>query len=185
MYLLFKPCLFFLSFSPLWVSIIWIDSWSIILSHNHIGTEIISICTILITSIISTLVVFKQIQKTKKVKEATKILLTAEKEKAITSEYLLSYILPLFAFDFTLWRQVSLFLLFFSVLAFLCVKHSYVYANIILEICGYSFYNCTLETEHGNSVDRIIISKRNLSVQKEHEIKIASLGSGYTLDVTD
>ena len=65
------------------------------------------------------------------------------------------------------------------------VKHSYVYANIILEICGYSFYNCTLETEHGNSVDRIIISKRNLSVQKEHEIKIASLGSGYTLDVTD
>ena len=55
-----------------------------------------------------------------------------EEEKALSSEYLLSYILPLFAFDFTVWHQVILFLVFFFVLAFLCICHNYFNVNILL-----------------------------------------------------
>lgn len=58
------------------------------------------------------------------------------------AEYLLSYILPLFAFDFTVWNGVVLFLIFFTILGFLCIKHNYFSVNIILEMAEFRFYNC-------------------------------------------
>lgn len=43
----------------------------------------------------------------------------------ITAEYLLSYILPLFAFDFTKWDEVVKFLIFFLTFSYLCIRHGH------------------------------------------------------------
>ena len=39
--------------------------------------------------------------------------ISAQEEKTITAEFLLSYILPLFTFDFRTWDGVFLFLIFY------------------------------------------------------------------------
>mgnify|MGYP000320977530 FL=1 len=60
----------------------------------------------------------------------------------ITAEYLLSYILPLFAFDFTKWDEVVKFLIFFLTFGYLCIKHNSFSVNIVLELLGYKMYDC-------------------------------------------
>ena len=100
-------------------------------------TEKYSVLAILILSIIS-LVIFALSFNKKNMSGAQEYIIdSVEEEKAISAEYLLSYILPLFAFDFTVWHQVALFLVFFFVLAFLCIRHNYFSVNILLELSGY------------------------------------------------
>ena len=48
----------------------------------------------------------------------------AKENKSIITDYMLSYILPLFVFDFTQWDGVVMFLIFFITLGFLCIKHN-------------------------------------------------------------
>lgn len=106
-----------------------------------------------------------------------------EEEKALSAEYLLSYILPLFAFDFTVWHQVVLFLVFFFVLAFLCIRHNYFSVNILLELFGYRFYRCTLQNEDGVSISKVVISKERLLNRKTERILIHPINNEYSADI--
>ena len=108
-----------------------------------------------------------------------------EEEKAITAEYLLSYILPLFAFDFTVWHQVVLFSVFFFVLAFLCIRHNYFSVNILLELFGYRFYRCCLRNEDGVTISKVIITKERLLNRKTERILIRPINNEYSTDITD
>ena len=117
--------MFFLSFAPLWVSILFIDIKSIIENQTEIVTEKYSVLFILILAIISLVILMISFNKQNKNGAQEFTIESVEEEKTITAEYLLSYILPLFAFDFTIWHQVVLFLIFFFVLAFLCIRHNY------------------------------------------------------------
>ena len=104
MSLWFPYCLFYLSFTPLWISILFVDIKSIIVDNEYLYTEYISVICILIAAAVSCFVVFWGINgNLRKGKEGTQpnIIIEAKEEKTITTEYLLSYILPLFAFDFT------------------------------------------------------------------------------------
>ena len=82
--------------------------------------------------------------------------------------YLISYILPLFAFDFTLWDEVVEFMIFFIVLGFLCIYHNNFSVNIILELLQYRFYECSLLNADNIEVEKVIISKdyKNASTAK-------------------
>lgn len=106
-----------------------------------------------------------------------------KEEKTITAEYLLSYILPLFAFDFTTWHGVILFGIFFMTLGFLCIKHNYFSVNIVLEITHFSFYDCILENEDGVPVEKIIISHRKLGGNKGDMIFVKSLNNEISLEI--
>lgn len=106
----------------------------------------------------------------------------AEEEKSLTTEYLLSYMLPLFTFDFTKWNSVVLFLIFFSTLAFLSVKHKRVSANIVLEIFGFSFYQCLLKDRSGYFKKQIVISHRELAYEEGLEIYLRPLNYEYSID---
>lgn len=64
--------------------------------------------------------------------------------------------------DFTQWKSVALFLIFFLTLGFLCVKHETFTVNIVLEVFGYQFYRCDLEDEDGNGITWMIISRTDL-----------------------
>ncbi len=181
--ILFQPCLFFLSFLPLWVSVAFIDIMSMVETNACLWTEKISLTLMGLGTAISLFVVASQMKKRREGPYIRPTLHKAVKQKAITAEYLLSYILALFTFDFTRWKQVALFLIFFAVLSFLCIKHHFVYANIVLEVCGYTCYDCTLVKADGGTFDAVVISRQELPGMLNCPIDYADLDGGYGLDV--
>lgn len=104
--------LFITSFLPLWVSIIFIDVKSLICNGSNMYTEIVSIIVIVIANFFSIILLCNWIKRELVTSEELKISYACE-NKNVSSEYLLAYILPLFAFDFTQWDSVVLFLIFF------------------------------------------------------------------------
>ena len=114
MSILFSCSLFYLSFVPLWISVLFIDIKSIMESSANLWTEYISIACIVLFALLSLVVLLIEMCANEKEGTQPHTLCAAKEEKTITAEYLLSYILPLFAFDFTKWDGVILFLVFFS-----------------------------------------------------------------------
>lgn len=111
-------------------------------------------------------------------------ILSAEQEKGITSEFLLSYILPLFAFDFTRWVSVFEFLIYFVILAFLCVRNNNVYANLLFEIKRYKFYTCEMQwvaEPDTTPISMMVISKKPLTAHKGNTIEVAALNKPFYL----
>ena len=107
-------CMFFLSFVPLWVSILFIDFMSLHQSQANPWTEIISISLITVVSLISLIVLLRVLCVPKGADcIADYKIVEINEEKKISTEYLLSYILPLFAFQFDKWTDVVTFLIFF------------------------------------------------------------------------
>lgn len=106
----------------------------------------------------------------------------AKQEKSLTSEFLLSYMLPLFVFNFTIWNGAIQFLIYFVVLAFLCYRNNNVYANLIFEFWGYKFFDCKLQCASElnlSPIQVILISKNNICAQKGNTIEVASLNKPY------
>jgi len=185
MSLLSSMSLFFLSFAPLWLSILFIDIKSIVEGLTPLYTEWISIVIIVIASIVSVFILLNALN-TKRRSGVQKYRITVvEEEKTITAEYLLSYILPLFAFDFTLWSQVILFLIYFLTLGFLCIKHNHFSVNIVLEFFRYRFYRCELLSEDGIPITKYIISQEKLINHKTEIISVRPLNNEYSLDLLD
>lgn len=117
--------MFFLSFAPLWISVLFLDIKSIINNETPLYTEWISICVIVVLSAVSLIILSRSLRVNDRASVLKYRLVCVEEQKSITAEYLLSYILPLFAFDFTMWDQVVLFLVYFLALGYLCVKHNH------------------------------------------------------------
>lgn len=172
--------MFFLSFIPLWITVIFIDGKSLIEGCENKYTEKISIILILLNVFICLIVLLVKINK----KEHTYLYIiekTTEK-KMITAEYLLSYILPLFAFDFTKWDEVVKFLIFFLTFSYLCIRHNSFSVNIVLELLRYKMYDCNLINGDGKSVERNVISRKNPLVCKGEEVRIVPLNNEFWLD---
>ena len=180
---LFFFSLYFTSFTPLWLSVLFIDIKSCIENSQSTVIEFYSIIVILIIWLISILII-KMVLFSKYEEGTSRFILNSVKEeKSIASEYLLSYILPLFAFDFTKWDSVILFLIFFVTLAFLCIRHNYFSVNIVLEVLKYQVYTCEIENDDQISLTTSIISRKNLMAKKGEEIRLKALNNEYKLDV--
>lgn len=180
---LVSSCFYFTSFFQLWISISFIDAKSLIENTKNPWTEIISIIIIISVSIISAIVLLPEFIYSSKEGNAKFVVKDASDDKTITSEYLLSCILPLLAFDFTKWDQVVLFLIFFVALGFLCIRHNHFSANILLEILNYKVFTCELEDEDKNVVKRKIISRRTLNAHKGEYIYLKSFNNEIKLDI--
>ncbi|NLF41670.1 MAG: hypothetical protein GX587_03150 [Bacteroidales bacterium] len=181
---LFKLAMFITSFIPLWLTVIFIDILNIINNHMNLWTEYISIVTIIVLNAFSILVLFKSMASIQSTEYNSYKVIEAIQEKGITSEFLLSYVLPLFAFEFTQWDGVVQFLIYFIILAFLCIRNNNVYANLILEIKKYKFYDCELQWKPEPSVKPIkviVLSKENLCSQIGNTIEVASLNKPFHL----
>lgn len=176
-------CFYFTSFFPLWISILFIDIKSYFDNTENLWTERISISVILLANLISLVVLLFAFATNSKEGSTRLMVKNAANDKTITSEYLLSYILPLFAFDFTKWDQVVLFLVFFVTLGFLCIRHNHFSVNILLEILNYKMFTCELEDEDKNVVQRKIISHRTLNTHKGEYIYLKSLNNEIKLDI--
>ena len=190
----FKWNMFFTSFLPLWFSIIVFDLWGIIyysieyipinLQWNKnilnfisgILVEIITICVLLTCSAISVHGINKEIEEQdKNPTPASGTITRAKRANKLTAEFLLAYILPMIAFDYGELKQIALFIVYFAVLSFLCIRNSNVYTNILLEIKGYKMYDCDIRCNILGKADLytdcLIISKNNLAQTLPHEVR--------------
>lgn len=210
---LFKWNMFFTSFLPLWASIIVSDIWTVIsegykfvkgldtvpISINDIVHEVfrfagsvpiqlVSILILLLHIAASTHYITKEIklQENSSNKEEGCIL-RAKRANKLTAEFLLAYILPMIAFDFGSLDSIALFLIYFVVLSFLCVRNSNVYTNIFLEFKGYKMYECDIECGVMNKkyvyTDCIVISKNNLTQSLPRKIQYFDFENYIYIDI--
>jgi hypothetical protein len=178
----FKLAMFITSFIPLWITVAFIDILSIIRNDTDLWSEIIGLFTIGIFLLISIIIVYFSFKKIEDTNYSQYKIKAATKESGLTTEFLLSYVLPLFAFDFTRWDGVVQFLIYFIIIAFLCIRNNNIYANLIFEIMKYRFYQCEIEwipELDTPSTNAIIISKFNLCAKKGHNIEIAKLNKPF------
>ncbi|WP_242831352.1 hypothetical protein [Desulfitobacterium dehalogenans] len=209
---LFKWNMFFTSFLPLWCSIILSDFWSI---GNHavlylvslelagmhwlcviseflwkIKIEAITVILLIIYIIISIHQINKIISEQERAANPERgTIKRAKRANKLTAEFLLAYILPMIAFDFSNLKSIVLFSIYFSVLSFLCVRNSNVYTNILLEFKGYRMYECDIECGVMNSkhlyTDCLIISKNNLAQTVPHEISYFDFENYIYIEIGD
>lgn len=180
----FSGSLFYLSFVPLWLSVLFMDLNSIRSSNSCLYTEYISIACILIFTLISVFILLNKIRNSNNyINSTVHTLLQVEEEKTITAEFLLSYILPLFAFNFTQWDGVVLFLIYFVVLGFLCIKHNYFSVNIVLEFANYRFYKCELLNGDGEKTSQTVISRTSLTGHIGERVYLKPLNNDYQLKI--
>lgn len=133
----FKWNMFITSFIPLWLTIIVADIWSIVesgienwLLEDNLFYNIVKICKmnrvaifVVLTILVLMLVGIMSIDQFLKDKcsnnEPPRIKIKrAIRANKLSSEFLLAYILPMIAFDFTELKSVVLFAIYFVMLAF-------------------------------------------------------------------
>jgi hypothetical protein len=114
--------------------------------------------------------------------------LSAKKSNKLVSDFLLAYVLPMIAFDFTSLQGVLLFLIYFGVLAFLSIRNNNVYTNILFEFKKYRTYNCKLECMvAGTMVARdecTVFSKSNLIIKVNSEIAYFDFDNDIYIDLS-
>ena len=210
---LFKWNMFFTSFLPLWASIIVSDIWTVIsegykfvkgldtvpITINNfvhevfrfagsVPIQLVSILILLLHIAVSTHYITKviKLQENSSNKEEGCIL-RAKRANKLTAEFLLAYILPMIAFDFGSLDSIALFLIYFVVLSFLCVRNSNVYTNIFLEFKGYKMYECDIECGVMNKkyiyTDCIVISKNNLTQPLPRKIQYFDFENYIYIDI--
>lgn len=179
--MLFQWSLYYLSFTPLWVSVIFLEIMSLWHGAENKGTEIVSLVLIPVMFAIAIVVMRRELKPTKagavkyELEEATE-------EKLVTAEFLATFIIPLFAFDFTTWEDMVLFGLFFLIFGWLCVRHNYFCTNIMLDVFKYRIYYCKLVDGQDIESERKIISKRNLRLCQGTYIYSKGLNNDYGFD---
>jgi hypothetical protein len=70
---------------------------------------------------------------------------SAHKSTTLVTDFLLTYIMPLIAFDFTSLRDIILFSIYFLLIAFLNIRNGNVYTNVLFEFMSFRVYVCDIE----------------------------------------
>lgn len=171
----FKWNMFFTSFLPLWISIVVTDLWTIgnkIVENSkeafeNSRIEIITIVLLIGYTLFSMFYISRIISvQERSTNKEQGIIVRAKRANKLSAEFLLAYILPMIAFDFSYMNNIVLFLIYFVVLSFLCIRNSNVYTNIFLELKGYKMYECDIERRVMNRTITdeacLVISKNSL-----------------------
>lgn len=186
----FKWNMFVTSFMPLWISIIIADMWALVaqwdeydqksrILKNLINDKKVEIiCVVVITIIVVDSIIEINLFIRAKKKNITKPKATIKRSiraNKLSSEFLLAYILPMIAFNFSDLKDMVLFVVYFGVLAYLCIRNNNIYTNIYLEFKGYKMYICDLECQVANTKHKyeecLVISKDNLASRVNHQIE--------------
>ena len=194
----FKFHMLMTSFIPLWVSIILIGIWSIVgrsfcsfsqfLQINYIELSTIFLILVILSTSLIALMRFFSTKSKKHENSGVGKVLSAKKSNKLVSDFLLAYVLPMIAFDFTSLQGVLLFLIYFCVLAFLSIRNNNVYTNILFEFKKYRMYDCGLEcTIGGEKVirdDCTVFSRSNMIIKVNSEITYFDFDNDIYIDLS-
>ena len=182
MSLIFSTSMFFLSFLPLWISISFIEIINLLDETENVWTEKIVLLVLLVSFVISLIVLMATLKNKNSDTNEEYTLVSAKRDKTISVEFLLSYILPLFAFDFTQWKEVVLFMIFFFILGWLTIKYNRFNVNIILEFLQYHVFECVIKNADLKEIDIKVISKNSLVAQTGGEICLDAINNEFRIE---
>lgn len=180
--MLFQWSMYYLSFTPLWVSIIFLNIVSLVYETQDWGTEIVSLVVVPVFFVFSLIVMLCGLRPKTIGTTDYDLLEDATENKFVTAEFLATYIIPLIGFDFSTWKGMLLFVFFFLVFGYLCVRHNYFCTNIMLDVFKYRIYNCKLVDKYNVQVEQKVISKRELKLIQGESVRIKKLNNDYSLD---
>jgi len=127
---------------------------------------------VLLVSTVYILTFVMRMGKSGKGGDVVKIVL-ARKSTSLVTDFLLFYILPMIAFNFSNLRDILLFLIYFAFIAFLSIRNGNVYTNVLFEFMDYKAYKCDVEKVVMGKVFRYsectVISKFDLTSNVGHE----------------
>ena len=165
------------SFAPLWLSVLFILGWDIysvrysklycLLKDKSVQLAFSLVVALML--LISTIMVLRFVFNKSKANEHSGYgkIISARKSTTLVTDFLLTYIMPLIAFDFLSLRDIVLFLIYFALIAFLNIRNGNVYTNILFEFMGYKIYSCDIERNITGKqfpiMDCTVISKDNLT----------------------
>ena len=153
----FQAALSFLNFLPLWAVVLFIDVRSII-KGGCVVTEYLSVGVIILGIVLSLIAVIEGLRHTKDSEPNEYQLVRYDECRTAAVEILLTYVLPLAVFKFTLWFEVLEFLVFFGVVFLLSCRHRTAFQGVFLELIGYRCYRCKLKkVKHGENVNGHLI----------------------------
>lgn len=146
----------FLAFTPLWLSALAVCGQSLTFRSQPIITEIGLSAFILAMFAISSFGAWRAFHKVPPVDELDgPILLRFEKQRTVTTDFILACVLPLYTFDFTKWCSVLQFSLIMGSILILYAKYYGFPPNVVLEICQYSCFKC----EFADGKERFVLAK--------------------------
>ena len=170
MTILFNPSLFFSSFIPLWLVIIYMDAVSIYQNNSNILIETIIIPIISILILLSLTDMFLEIRHFKKFDGHKRIVCFAEKDKDILPTFIFSFALPLCAFNFTQYDGVISFLLFFIPIMIICIRNNIVFPNAALMIVGYNYYKCRFDEDVNGRLFSVATKQKDIEANIGAEV---------------
>ena len=113
------------------------------------------------------------------------VLSDCTEQKTVISDYMLAFILPLYAFDFTVWYEVVKFLILFCFFGYLYIKNHLFVSNLIFVVLGYKVYECTLLNTDDCLLKRQVLSKKPLPFCINNKLILKLINNTFSLDVTD
>ena len=129
--------------------------------NKHITVEWLALIIIFLCMIICC-ILFRRIICSAEIEEGRMYqIINLKPLKWISSEYLLSYVIPLIAFDFTKWQDMAKFLVLWGFLFYLCLRY-WQMPVAWLGVIGYYATECKLNTLDGQTIYKTIISKKPL-----------------------
>lgn len=160
---------YYISFFPLWVSILFIDCTNIFCSSDpNIITEIISIFAILIILLLCLIVLHTRMKKQKSGDNCETFTLCEVKlNKKIIVEFIFTFVLPLAAFDFCSWQGVVLFVFFFLLLFHILVSLFNYPMLCSLVFFGYKIYDCKYLDIDNNIHEAAFICNKTIKANKK------------------
>lgn len=147
-----------LAFLPLWVSILIACIRGVVIRNQPIGTEmalLFAVPALLVVSGLEMIIVIRTRKPSADEVEGGLVVEKCEKQKTITTEYLLACVLPLYTFDFTNWCSVLQFATVIGTIVLLYAKYYELPPNVVLELLGYSRFKCRFS----DGRERIVLAK--------------------------
>lgn len=180
--MLFTMSLYYLSFTPLWFTVVLMDYFSIHDNPNNTLTEMISILGILLCFFLSLVFTVRGLSLKNKDNSKELLIIDANEDKFMVAEFLMSYTFPLLAFDFSNYRGVIYFSVFFVCFGWLCCRHNFFCNNIVLEAMNYRVFDCKLKNSDGVVIKTKVLSRRKIKQAINTRIVVRSLNNDIDLD---
>jgi hypothetical protein len=166
---MFSMSLVFLNFLPLWLIVLAREGKSILDHSACQGAEWCVIAGIVAGTLFAWVYVVRELKKTLRngPKPGEKYAVcNAWERKTLTAEILLAYVLPLWAFNFTEWRGVAEFLVFFFVIVALAARHMDMSGSLFLELLKYRYYDCDVKRVVDGRVPESSVAEKRMVIVK-------------------
>lgn len=174
--------MYYLAFTPLWILVVLTDIFSIMDNEADLYTEKISIPFLFGAFLVALHIVRKELTSEKVDNVQPMHLKNVKEEKFAVAEFMMSFVFPMFAFDFTKYQGILLFSVFFLMFGWLCIKHNYLCVNVVLEIMKYKIYDCECVNMDKIKYEKKILSNRRLIEQSNTTVLTRGINNEYLFD---